>query len=619
VAVLLALTLPARLLHHVPGLRLSIGTRGAAAWGLAAWLGWLPPGFAAVLLGIAAILGIVSVRRVQRLAPRHPAPWLLLAAGAAIHGTFAFTVPTNYDFLSYHLPLAQRYAEAFRGEWRNFYAGMPLGVPALHRLLPSPTWAAVAVANAVPFVAAASCVMAIARRLGATPAMQVAGGALWLGLPLARDASLQHLSDGWVALFGLAALEAALLAGDRRGPAAAIAAGALAASAVAAKLSSFGVVLVPVAAVLAWLVPARVGMRAAVRPLLLAGAASAAVIAPWCARAYVLQADRTLAPVTWTAEQRAFVVRAHRPQRPWEAAFWETAARKLPRLAPSLAPSGDASAFRAASALAAWAMAAGAAVGSRRGRVLFLAALLGAASWLLLRDNPDRFALPLSGVVIALAASAIPDGGRVAEGPGRLLALLGGGFLCLAALLGVATAAVTAARLPLVTRHEQLVPALAQNLGPDYIAAIRDATQRAGRGRLLVLFDARTALYPPTASVTTVWDRWAWPICDTPEETTRALLRDGYHMVFANEFEFGRLLDFYSATRFREPRWRAAGVHSPGFGEELAAYPSLPPGKASSVAAWLRDRRAAARQPRRGDGSEIWLAPISASAETPRP
>lgn len=588
-----------------------------------------------VLTVLAAVTGLGSAAVMfsranwKRLLPRWPTGHLLLPAillfgiaALVLHYRALATPVMNYDVLSYHIPLARGFME---GEGRSlllepdtFYARLPLGAAILEAPLVSSFWS-----NG--FGAGLNLLAVLATLGGALSAMRVAG---WLGArrpmrwfaflvytlhPMFLGAATNALFDPLLALLAIASLELLLASYSRSGTwHQSLLAGVLAGSAFALKFNAVGVAIIP----LFFVAMVMGGRRRDWKGPALFVVGLAIAMAPWLIRSMIV-GGHPLHPFrgfteTWTAEQAAFVVEVHLPQTPFSAEYWLDFSRK----AGAFGFPGTMLPFIAALLILA--------LGWRdRGLRLFwpiaAAVIAGYCSWLTVRNSPARFLAPSVALSIPLLAAAADI---VARRLGRRTVVHGAMFVLLAVYTvpplwqgrGVAGSLRGEERIA-------LMDALSADLQMAHMLRVDPP-----EGRMLLLFEARPALFPDNPVYNTVWDQppWASLLKESMDaaEFSRRLRAENITVLFVNEAEFGRLLDFYAtaAIPFDGPHRGFASV-SPSVSDEqaiawLAAYPpfrfaGLSGRDLTVLLDFLRSQRRYASSPlRAGPNAEIWHATI---------
>lgn len=611
--------------------------------------------FLAIVAGV-----LVHLRRRSHLSPAPPAPireggrrprfpeailpglLILLLLAWGVLALLQSRVPiASYDVLSYHVPLAQAFGGDDAGRRvflfpETFYARLPLGAPILEAPFLSPGWGGVNGFGLQLFVlltvlAAATSAARLTGWMGGRREVRLLAALLLLYLPMVTNSMLAGLFDPALALMALAALEWMFIAaarGNRRGAWAV--AGLLAGSAVALKLNAVGVVLIPLLAVgvvLAW--PAGGKNRMYGAGLLLAGALAAML--PWMIRGLPV-GPMAAYGAEWTPEQAAFVIDAHEPLAPLGPDWWSGFVMKLGTLGYPI-PMTGLSGLLILSLAFPWLL-------YRRGRdhrlslLIVLAALAGFGAWLCVRHNPARFLLP--SVALLTIPSALCLG--MIRWKGRCGPLVG--FLLFGALCWAPSAVprlLDAPRLGGSWHPGERDLMTGEFLGQSVMQIVRSARGQAeGGSHLLLFFEARMGLFPENVTGRTVWDQPPWaPLLkrsDSPEEFLNLLRLAGYSGILVNEFEWGRLLDFYARGELpgAEPLRGRIGFTSRVLpGEEIrAGLAAYPPHRFAGLTErdltilhdfLLTCRGGTVLALSAGPGAEIWLArlPTTFPVETP--
>lgn len=589
-------------------------------------------GIAAAALGLAFRRTLRRGRNLCRIGKAEGAMLLLAAAGAAIMLPTVVRPELSYDVLSYHLPVARHLRTSFGYIEGNYYSRLPSAafllyapvVPSGDRTLEAP---GVRLLIWCSLVAGAGLCARVAGQLGARRAPGAAAAALYAWHPMAVSSLLNSNSDLLTAMFALAAFERALSALRSRSATSWIVAGFLAATAVGTKFSALGIVALPMlAGSIVGLAGRGAAMKAIGRACVLLMAGIAAGYAPWMIRSAAI-AGNPLHPFAgeaegWSRVQNDFLVEQHRPQSPLSAAYWRDALGKADVLGYGLAvvppdPETGEGGVRISAILLV--VLASLARGRHAGtRFALVAVAGGCAAWLTVGLAPARFVLPGVGLALALAVATVSGapffGLRVGGG-----ALLG---------LAFAFAAFGQARggtlgMPWSAEAWQRGSLLPENVH----AAALDSE---AKGRLLVLFEARGRWFPEGALLNTVWDVPPWADDLRASSDARdfaARLRDrGIDRVFANEFEWGRLVNFYGGLEPR-PAMGTVGTAEPR-GDLLAHLGAYPPfrhaefdeGHLRTLAEFLVLARDGATQlAPAGPVSAIWLAPVPQATRRTEP
>lgn len=623
---------------------LSPGVALALAMSVFAWMGTIiaavtPLPDRATFLLSAGVLVIAALLRWKLRGHRFPLPRLpmrpgrpaeallltVLALGLLLHLRYAGVLLVNYDVLSYHLTLAQEFRAYLSGDKRMFYSGMPMGLSAVLRFTGTSGTDGTGMTTAITLssIGGALCAARMARWLGGRRWAPVTAAALFLWMPGLQRTSWQGLPEPLLVLQGMAAMECLLAAVSRRRcRAAALLAGWFAGTAAAMKLSALGVVAVPllVLVLMLWREP-----RAMLRISFAVVFAIALALAPWVVRATVMKGGGMPALTFWSTEQADFVVQSHQPQRPWKLSYWQSALHRLGSFGyapPQVLLLGE-------STIPVWPskipevpglllLAAGMA-NKRRGGALLLAAMAAYGPFLLLRTQPERFHLPAALWLCAPAAVFLCSPGVRSTG---LRMLRGVGLLMV--LLCVVDVASLGSRMPAFLSPEDTAEFRGELLGTFPEAVYAPATDAAGEGKVLVLFEARHAFFRAQDSLTTVWDipAWyplLWDAARSPggaADLARRLREAGFTHLVVNEAELTRLLLFYAKGENPSLGPGQAGLRSPNFRGELRSYPAfrsagMSEEEATVLESLLRDaHRGRLRGSPAGPVSEIWCAPI---------
>lgn len=566
---LLALLIPARRLPSA-GAILAIGCALVVLCGLAGGLA------SSLTLGrlLAAVLALGGTlaaawrfgrlpRRGRVVAPyfREPISLLLVvlvASGVYMLWRGARTPILSYDVLSYHIPLARAFAESDGGGavLRTpgiFYARMPLGIPILEAPFVTPQYGngfgtGLHLLIGIAILACASCAWRVTALLGGRRRTRILAAVFVIWHPMLADPFLGALADPLVALMALAGLELLLLARMRSGVTAQAAlAGIVAGTAFAMKFSAVGVVLIPLGIVAA--APLLLGMnrRTWLVPVVYTVAAIA-IMSPWLLRAQSI-GGHPLYPFggqspDWTAEQAAFVVQAHKPVSPIEGLYWTDFLSKSQLFGFTLVQPP-------LSLLLILAL--GGLLCGRHRRIAPLLVAVGAGYlfFLTVRDNPARFLAP---AVMLIVPAAALGAAQTTIGPVASRLLLP--MVLLVWFSTVYTRTVQWFQFEGSYNPEERI-AMLDLLGPEYMQVVRNANDATkGEGRLLLLFEARGALFPAKTGWHTVWDQPPWAdalrSAETPDDFRRSLAAMGFTGILVNEFEWSRFLLFYARDKFPE-------------------------------------------------------------------
>ncbi|MCB2156103.1 hypothetical protein KQI84_14600 [bacterium] len=526
----------------------------------------------------------------------------------------------SYDILSYHLPLAHAVAgdTGLRYVPGDFYSRLPqaaslLYAPALSDRSSTLDDPGIRVLIWLAVVAGSLLCGRLAGQLGARRRGRWAAVALYAWHPIVWAGQLNAHSDLLTAMFALAAFERLLsaLAPTRPRLSALLLAGFFAGTAAAVKFSALGIVAVPLG-----MVAVIGGLRQrhspdARRAVMVGAIVSIGILTGlglWFVRSTAL-AGNPLHPFKgeapgWSAEQAAFVVEQHHPRSPISAEYWEAAFTRTTVF-------GYAIPFLPISVLLLAALG-GVALRRPAPRLLLFAAAAGYGAWLLVGLNPDRFVLPAIGLATAVAARAtFVRGARPLQfaGAGAL------GLLLLSTMLEERPLAV--ARADEIWDRNKIIPV-------ELLMATRESS---GDGAPLLVFEARSRLFPEASNVCTVWDVPTWSedlkASDSADDFANRLREQGLTMLFVNEFEFGRLVDFYGGLEGSRLMGEIGMRSMPNeVDRAMAAYPSIRfAGLDTRNRRVLYEflvlcRRNAIRTIPVGPVSEIWVAPIPASANT---
>ncbi|CAN5415655.1 hypothetical protein BH09SUM1_BH09SUM1_30140 [soil metagenome] len=537
----------------------------------------------------------------------------------------------NYDVLSYHGPLAQAFAHGEGGAVflapQTFYARMPLGAAILEGAMLRANSAGaggieIQLLMAATLLAGASCAARIVALLGGRREARLLASLLYLMHAGLTTAMLQGLSDPLVALFAIAAWEL-LLAGRKFAESkwTWFFAGLCGAAAFTIKFSAIGVACIPLgigAIILAATFRHRsVGTRLAW--FIAFGIGAAFSTAPWLVRAQLIGGNAAFPfrgeTGDWSHAQAEFVVNAHHPISPISLGYWSDAAAKLNNFGYAIGPWNWGSLMLITALL--WC-----AFRRRRAECLLLAAaLIGYLFWISVQLNPARFLLPAAVLLIPIAALFT---GRILAGSrlGLIIGLLMTSEFFAPALSGLSNDVTFDKQYTVSARQK----ARASYLGAPLIGIVDAADAQPFNGKLLLVFEAQDALFHRPVESRPVWDKPSWS-ADLKASTSAADFESRLHArgigaVFVNEFEWGRLLDFYAAEKFtlEGKLWRRIGIHS-NASESLImkALREYPPHRFAGFTdrdlTILRDfllscrsRAFAATPP--GGGAEIWCAEI---------
>jgi hypothetical protein len=444
----------------------------------------------------------------------------------------------SYDILSYHLPLAHEFRDTGWGYIDgNVYSRMPGGAFVLYGAVLSNAattlddpgvrvllWSVV--------VACVALCWEIAGQLGGRWSARGLAAALLAWHPMVWGGVANAHNDLLVTLYALGAISC-LLRGRAGRPSWILAAGLLCGSAVAVKFSALGIVAIPSAVCTALLVRGGWKQRA-VAPLWLA-LGGAIAFGPWMLRAWWL-GSHPLHPFMgasegWSLEQGQFITGHHQPITPLAAEYWSDAIRRIAAFGYGWGPIVSIVAVGLIAGLAIWRW-------RRPVAVVSLVAWLGFGALLTVRISPDRFAMPafaLGSVVLAVVASIAWCRPIRRHGVFALVIVL------------VLFAAPWSWSLPLRD------PAQYNRNATMPEAIILAAQEESDPGRTLLLFEARGRWFvgpsgqPPMMNTT--WDVPPWTeglrASESPEDFAQWLRGEGIRAVVVNEFELGRLADFY--------------------------------------------------------------------------
>lgn len=540
----------------------------------------------------------------------------------------------SYDVLSYHIPLAREFASADAGHGvlhqpSIFYGRLPLGASILEGAFVGSDYHDVFGLGIPAFIACcilagASCAARVTAWLGGRLVARRLAFVLYLFHPMVFDCMIKALVDPPTALLAIASVEFLLAGLSRRGGWRRFAiTGFVLGAAFSTKYSALGVAVIPVGVLAVAFIAT--GTRQRVVRLLVLGMGFAFAVAPWLLRAQAI-GGHPLYPFAgespgWTTAQGEFVVKVHEPQTPLQAAYWTRAVSSV-RLYGIEVPRTGLSLLLLAGFLLA---------GRRRDRfafALFLAAFAGFFFWLTVRNNPARFLLPSVALMIPASAVAITRGfGRGNLRHGALVVVIA---LAIAQSWPTASALVGSGTVYTEKLRDE---ALDDVLGTSFTQVMRPARNHPRNQRLLLFFEAKGALFGPNAVYQTVWDQPAWAPdlkrAGSAAEFAQALQGRGFTGIFVNEFEWGRLLDFYAADQF-PPGTRNMGnigltARLPD-GMQMRCFAAFPPHRFAGLderdLTILRDfllscRRSALIVSPAGPGAEIWYAPIPNDSTTP--
>ncbi|MCC6546309.1 hypothetical protein IT570_03985 [Candidatus Sumerlaeota bacterium] len=614
-----------------------------------------PPGMLSVLILVAVtfcihaslgwlrgsgLSGIRWPRRSQppRTSTRVACALLLLLSGLAFIQLVRFAgIPlVNYDVLSYHIPISAQYLSGGFGRpldpWsapQTFYEYLP----------PVAFWIESRFINGTPYtcgpqlliisciVAGANCAASIAARLGGRQVARLLAVLLYLLHPIAVNNVMQGLIDPITALFAIASLDVMLRAVPARKllfqALLFLLSGVLAGASFATKYSAAGIVVVPLLlAGIGYSFFNRRSPATLAMPLAYALGLSLFVV-PLLWRAYALSGNLAFpfagSTSKWSTGQARFVVNAHDPTSPLGAAYWHHAATRIGTLGLEIPRTGISVLLLAAlSTLFSQ---------SRRKTVIpLLVVALGYAAWLLVGQNPARFLFPSAAILIPIASVGATHAIRH-----RLVSRAVFGALLAVLLLGSWSMAGTAIRMNGAYTLRARKEALRDYLGGSFMKMVDDT-----RGFSTVFFfEARSALFglSPGRRIESgsVWDLppYATELHQAKDaaEFSRYLRSRGEY-VFVNEFEWGRLLDFYSKRRLpsgaRHQGMIGMWSQAPAIGSRIDWLAAYPPHQFAHFDErelkilerfLLVCRSKASNVMKAGPGAEIWYAKIPEESE----
>jgi hypothetical protein len=507
--------------------------------------------FGAILVMAAALRS----RRGTRLLPRVPISWTPdRVIGVALYVAAALglllMVPllarphVSYDILSYHLSIAHSFRA---GEWGfidgNVYSRMPGGAFVLYGpVLSDPTstlddpgvrvllWAVIA--------AGALLCAEIAGQLGGRWSARGLAAALFVWHPIVWGGLANAHNDLLVTMYALGAVSCLLRAKDPRTSAVwLVLAGLLGGSAVAVKFSALGIVAVPLAAGTVLMIRGNGGARG--RALLWLALGGAIAFGPWMARAWWF-GGHPLHPFMgtadgWSADQSAFITGHHEPITLFDARYWTSALTRLTHFGYGVPPLASLVALGLAVGLFAW---------WKRPRIAIVAimAWLGYAALLTVRLSPDRFAMP----AVALGCVTLAVVATIAwQRPIRRHGMTA--LVCVLAFLSAPWALAWMYLDPDIFDRNSTMPE----------EILITAHEEIGDGRALLLFEARGRWFFGESGrmplMNTTWDvpPWADGLRQSHdgEDFSRWLRDRGVTVVVVNEFELGRLVDFYGGLK----------------------------------------------------------------------
>ncbi|MEO8376803.1 MAG: hypothetical protein ABI579_03965 [Candidatus Sumerlaeota bacterium] len=571
-------------------------------------------------------------------APRSPSKWdrglkllLLILKGIAVlqFARFAGIPLVNYDVLSYHVPLAAKFlsadtAHALLVDPQTFYARLPLGASILESFVTdgTPWGVGIQLLIIASALAGASSASRITAMLGGRQVARSLAATLYLLHPLVVNSAIQGLVDPVTSLFAVAALELLLRFFSRSTQwLDGCGAGILAGFSFATKYSAAGIVVIPLmlaACVYTYRQANRFGFQKSLLRLSLIACGMLLAAAPWLLRAQHIGGSIAFPfggeTSQWTAEQAHFVVNAHNLSGPAHAEYWRDAGRKISTLGFGI-PFLGISALLVAGLLTFFSRA------RLRTAMILMIVALGYAAWLTVRDNPARFLLPSAAFLIPVAALGATQSIRnVAASRALLLALL----VCV--VWSDLPALQTAAQIDGVYTRRIRREAAAGLIGEGYMSVVNAAVSDSPDGQMLLFFEAKESLFDGKALTNSVWDQplyaAALKISDSAVHFAGELRGQGFTSIFVNEFEWGRLLDFYARDQFPPGQKHQGniGITAKVSDDEmmncLAAYP---PHKFAGLdereLQILHDflllcRRNAKVVSPAGPGAEIWYAEI---------
>jgi hypothetical protein len=473
-------------------------------------------------------------------------PALAVSAPVLLLLPVTLAPPFFYDALVYHLGLPWQALLDGRisPHPENVFATFP---PLAQMIFAGPLAIGLdripALLHLASFIAAATVVAALARRLGAPRWMAILGGTAVPILPAVALVPALAAAEGWLIAPVAAAAALVLWRGRGRGNgrsgidrASAILAGLLCGAACAARLQGIawsGIVL-------ALLV---VRSRARLRDTLLAAAAWLAGSAPWWVKNAILLGE-PLAPIGWRREGMETLWRdaGSRVHLAWSAS--ESLGALWVAIEPHLAYAGP----LILAALLAIAASSQRRAGSVEGRTawLGLGALAGTIAWAA-TGNLARFLAPVLALVLVLAA---------ASGRTRIGRWAGGLALASAVTLGAVFTWQQMSRwgglaLPFEAETSGMRGAVTNNPMPAFAAA-RDLPPDA---KVLFVGEARVYRFPRRFVAPSQHD--VSPLRDplesmtTPREIQVWLASRGYTHLLVNASELARLAPMYPVAPFR--------------------------------------------------------------------
>jgi hypothetical protein len=537
-----------------------------------------------------------------------------------------------YDVLSYHLPLAQQFnspetLSEVLFHPTTFYARLPLGAPILEAPFATAAYAGglglgIQLLIMVSILAGASCCWRIAGWLGGRWTARALAACLYLFHHLCLKGMLQAVYDPIVALLTIASLELLLVACSKKGTMwHGCLSGVMVGTAISLKLNAVGVALVPLGFVAIWLMfPAfqKRDWKRIVRVLLPLAGGVVLVLSPWLIRGMMV-GGHPLHPFQgfsdlWSAQQAEFVVQVHEPQTPLGLGWWRdvfTRSRFLGYTIP----------YTTISWLPLMALLCLLHKRQRWMLGLVLAGLGGYGAWLTVRLNPDRFLLPTIVFLLPVAAVAIS---QWLHRPGKRALSFG---LCAFVLFCFYQEDFRWLQGDLFWKTSERV-AMLDSLGPVMRTVEVANEHTASRdGRLLLLFEARPALFTCDTESSTVWDQPQWkPLLKSAasaQEFNELLVENGITGIFVNEVEWGRFLDFYAKDKLpSSAKWMGLmGLRHPQAFEGLKYYPphqfaEFTDRELEIFHQFLEARRRVALQVAPvGPMGEIWFAPLAGNTE----
>ncbi len=507
--------------------------------------------------------------------------WVLITGALIVMAPVVIRLQLSYDVLSYHLPLTTHLRESFGYMAGNYYSRLPAGAFLLYagagvgNQNQGIEAAGLKVMLLFSVLAGASLCCRLAGQAGCRRQWRGFAGVLYAWHPMVWNCVLNSNSDLLTSMFALAAVERALSGARTHRKSSLMLAGFLASSAAGIKFSALGIVVIPVVAgVVAATIRERKKTRAVVVAAVFVAIGAIAGYAPWLLRSWIVGGHpfHPFAGQTegWSSEQNEFLVSQHLPRSLLAREYWSAAFSQLQVFGYNLtlSPSDEMTGRGGAHLSVLLLFVASSLTRFRHSgtRLLLVSIVGGYCAWLTVGQAPARFVLPAVAMAIALTVTTI------SKAPMKGLRIAACGLLVLAF-------AFTSARqwsngtfiLPWVREAWQRTGAMPESVH-------KAAWENHEGTRLLLLFEARSRWFPDDSIYNTVWDLPPWAddlkaSRDSSDFATR-LREAGYTHVFVNEFEWGRLINFYGELERPVPFGDVgANEYLPDIIDWLSAYP----------------------------------------------